>query len=513
LLHSDNDKEAAVFVNSLDELCVVDRSDRVDLLQTSPYYSRLDICLVFLDESHTRGTDLKLPGNYRAAVTLGAHLTKDRLVQACMRMRKLGQGQTVVFCIPQEIQSRITEVRPGDKEAEITVEDVLLWSISETHAETRRSMPLWTVQGERFVRQEKIWKGIKKDGVTSLSKTHAEKLLDEEAQSIDHRYRPRKMENQPARLANSADVNLIQIFQRCREFDGLSFNASTLQEEQERELSPETKAEREVPKPRTAQPAIHTLHKDVAAFALSGTVLDGSKAYMPAFESLKSTCASSELSLSRLSGKRNLMVTADFAATILQANRSHSTDMFQRPVQWVLTRSDKQSREVDFVLIISPFEANALCPRLANPLITLHLYKPRCNAGYAALDRLDLFMLPTRTTSPTLPRSLSIQLGLFAGQLYISTYADYLEICRFLGLSKKLVTSDMEQRGWKISSDGYILSDDLGRAGGSSGLEKSPVNFFKLLMSKIRRNGDGISKTDMGGLLDGRPFNKSHWKD
>jgi hypothetical protein len=32
-------------------------------------------------------------------------------------------------------------------------------------------------------------------------------------------------------------------------------------------------------------------------------------------------------------------------------------------------------------------------------------------------------------------------------------------------------------------------------------------------MSKIRRNGDGISKTDMGGLLDGQPFNKSHWRE
>jgi hypothetical protein len=192
---SGDDKEAAVFVNGSDELCVVDRKDRVDLLQTSPYYSRLDICLVFLDESHTRGTDLKLPGNYRAAVTLGARLTKDRLVQACMRMRKLGQGQTVVFCIPQEIQSSIIEVRPGNECAKITVADVLLWSIFETHEETRRSMPLWTVQGERFVRHERIWSSIKKDGVTSLSKAHAEKLLDEEAQSIDHRYRPRMTEN------------------------------------------------------------------------------------------------------------------------------------------------------------------------------------------------------------------------------------------------------------------------------------------------------------------------------
>lgn len=146
-----------MYVNSSDVLCVVDRKGRFEPLQTSPYVSRLDVCLAFLDESHTRGIDLKFPPNYRAAVTLRAHLTKDRLVQACMHMRKLGQGQTVVFCISQEIQSKIVEVRPGNDLAKITVADVLLWSISETHAETRRSMPLWTVQGERFVRQEQTW--------------------------------------------------------------------------------------------------------------------------------------------------------------------------------------------------------------------------------------------------------------------------------------------------------------------------------------------------------------------
>jgi hypothetical protein len=47
----------------------------------SPFAEQLDQCLVFLDEAHTRGTDLKLPTYYRAVVTLGTALTKDRLVQ------------------------------------------------------------------------------------------------------------------------------------------------------------------------------------------------------------------------------------------------------------------------------------------------------------------------------------------------------------------------------------------------------------------------------------------------
>jgi hypothetical protein len=73
--------KAVVYFNEHDELSVIDRRGRTELLQCSSFVNQLDLCLVFLDEAHTRGTDLKLPTNYRAAVTLGAGLTKDRLVQ------------------------------------------------------------------------------------------------------------------------------------------------------------------------------------------------------------------------------------------------------------------------------------------------------------------------------------------------------------------------------------------------------------------------------------------------
>lgn len=79
---SKNDSiQAVVFVNNDDELFVLDRRGHAEPLQTSSYASRLDECLIFLDEAHTRGIDLQLPKHYRAAVTLGANLTKDRLVQ------------------------------------------------------------------------------------------------------------------------------------------------------------------------------------------------------------------------------------------------------------------------------------------------------------------------------------------------------------------------------------------------------------------------------------------------
>lgn len=72
--------QAAVFFNDRNDLSVLSRDGITELLN-SPFAKQMDQCLVHLDEAHTRGTDLKLPTNYRAAVTLGPDLTKDRLVQ------------------------------------------------------------------------------------------------------------------------------------------------------------------------------------------------------------------------------------------------------------------------------------------------------------------------------------------------------------------------------------------------------------------------------------------------
>jgi len=73
--------QAVIFFNNRNELCVLNRDETMESLLISPFASQMDQCLVYLDEAHTRGTDLKMPENYRAIVTLGPGLTKDRLVQ------------------------------------------------------------------------------------------------------------------------------------------------------------------------------------------------------------------------------------------------------------------------------------------------------------------------------------------------------------------------------------------------------------------------------------------------
>ena len=73
--------QAAIYFNDSDELVVVSRDGNIESLVSSSFYQQLDQCLVYLDDAHTRGTDLKLPLATRAAVTLGPRVTKDRLLQ------------------------------------------------------------------------------------------------------------------------------------------------------------------------------------------------------------------------------------------------------------------------------------------------------------------------------------------------------------------------------------------------------------------------------------------------
>jgi hypothetical protein len=75
------DVSAAIFFNDSDHLTVVTPDGSIEPFISSPFNRQLEKCIVYLDEAHTRGTDLKLPQGIRAAVTLGPKLTKDRLVQ------------------------------------------------------------------------------------------------------------------------------------------------------------------------------------------------------------------------------------------------------------------------------------------------------------------------------------------------------------------------------------------------------------------------------------------------
>jgi hypothetical protein len=417
-------------------------------------------------------------------------------------MRKLGKGQSVVFCISQEIRNKIISAVGMSSEHDIGVPDVLHWAISETWMETQRSIPLWATQGQRFERQCELWIRARRAHV-HMGKNLAEEFLEPEAQSLEQRYRPLRQNAQPNPIEVTQTENINRILVRCREFTSVDFQSTQLQEEQERELAPEIEQERQVQRPPRVNPAEHSLHPDLASFISTGILNKSSPAFMPAFEALKGTTAARHLDVPRLPS--GLLVTRDFARTVQVRDKS-SSDLYQRPVQWILTKRvepDLVTRPTEHTIIISPYEANALHSMLLGAKhVSMHLYAPRQNQGFSPVDKLNLYSIPTSSRKIEIPTAVRVQLNLFAGQLYISSYEEYQEICDFLG-----VASVPTRDGLIVAPDGFIT------AGNKRPLfAQSPLKFFKLLMSQIRKDGQEINKTHVGKLLDGKLLGRADFE-
>ncbi|KAM6508481.1 hypothetical protein FALCPG4_018328 [Fusarium falciforme] len=504
----DEHTQAVIFFNDSDEIVVLDRSGKVEELQTSPFADQLDQCLVFLDEAHTRGTDLRLPANYQAAVTLGASLTKDRLVQACMRMRKLGKGQTVVFCIPREIEQKILLLlgqEPSGSHS-ITVSDVLCWAITETCQNMRREVPLWLTQGIRFCHQRSLWDEMATRSDCDGRSECAEQFKEDEAQPLDQRYHPQQAHLGISSLLDRIEPHAAAEFRKhCQEFGLTELRTSSLQEEQERELSPETEHERQVERPPPAEPEIHHLHEDVRCFVRNGVFSRSSSAFKSAFMALEHTSAAKNFDVREF--QNNVWVTRDFAMTVKGSfGPNNYADSFQRSVQWILTSKGEIAN--DHLLVISPYEAQNLLPDIETSRhVTLRLYSPWVNLGFGSLDHLNLYTIPQTRNRDTIPRGLIAQLNVFAGQLYLSSYSDYVELCGSLGLACKAADESVT-----LGPDGFIpLDSTAGRSSNKSGLSKSPVGFLKILMSTIRQECELIGRTHMGRILEGVRLREEEW--
>ncbi|PGH03629.1 hypothetical protein AJ79_07321 [Helicocarpus griseus UAMH5409] len=316
--------EAVIFFDDNDELTVLTRDGNKEALYFSPYALSMEKCLVYLDEAHTRGTDLVLPTNYRAAVTLGPNVTKDRLVQACMRMRKLGKGQSLVFYAPADIQRKIRQCNDKTQSDAIQVSDVLRWAISETWGTPENALHPLSSDSLEFPLEI------------------AKSIVEKEAQSIEERYGFYKAcRDEQVILRGVKDKTLTErmeeinaIRAKCKYFNTNSFDTSQLQEEQERELQTELEREQQVEQPLELKPAEHVVHSDAETFFSCGLLNQSSPAFVPAFDVFKRTSLAGELQ--EIPWTRDLLVTRDFIQTVAD-DAGPLLDLFMRPVNWIAT--------------------------------------------------------------------------------------------------------------------------------------------------------------------------------
>ena len=223
-----SNKSYVVFFNSKNERMVLDRNGHMQLLKLSPQKDNLASCLIYLDDAHTRGTHLDFPNGTQAIATLGKGVTRDRLAQGCMRMRKLGKEHHIEFLASSEVFVQLNAP---------TGKAVLQWAKTNTQKELEDGALLWANQQVVYKEKEQAVK-------------NQTSYIQKEIYSLEEFYQA-DFSQQPVKDIASKRYNTYpEIVSRCTELaKGTSRFAQTLDEEQEKELENELEDEREVERP------------------------------------------------------------------------------------------------------------------------------------------------------------------------------------------------------------------------------------------------------------------------
>ncbi|KAK7967332.1 uncharacterized protein PG986_001609 [Apiospora aurea] len=148
----DKKAKAAVYFRDDNRAWVTYRENRkadAPLLATS-FADKLKDCVVYLDQAHTRGTDMKFPPLAKGALTLSLGQTKDSTVQAAMRLRQLKTTQSPLFVAPPEVYLSIQDVCQKDSKQNINSADVVYWLLEQTCATNEQLRGLFFAQGQDF---------------------------------------------------------------------------------------------------------------------------------------------------------------------------------------------------------------------------------------------------------------------------------------------------------------------------------------------------------------------------
>ncbi|KAH9980607.1 hypothetical protein BJV74DRAFT_898252 [Russula compacta] len=462
------DVSAAIFFDDLDHLTVVTPDG-----MTEPK------CVVYLDDAHTRGTDLKLPRGMRAAVTLGPKVTKDRLVQGCMRMRQLGKGHSVMFFAPGEVDRRIRSLIPSETDpgCRIQVLDVLRWAMHETCEDIRHHLPYWAEQGldhhKRFAAYQNFaW-------------------LQPESRTLEEMY-----SNSPAASMNSEIRGVPSLRERIVRLGVTKLVDVRAAEEQEREVCHEVERERQIERPPRAQAARHMIYPEVRRFIDTGNLSRFSRRIYPLLLPITINMAQALDSMTEWSPSP--LATADFTTTVVGLDGSGLTD-YLRPINWILSSG---SGKDSVVLAISPYEAHELLPLIRkSKKVRLHIYTPRVTSSMRSFSDLRFYSIPADSSGErwSAPAHVRIELNLFAGQLYFDSREEYERVCVLLALS-------IAHPGAKYNDvDGFV--PPAYRTGGNSPFMKSKISMLKMLIG-LRRKGMGYHRTHLGQILNTNPLSE-----
>ncbi|TLD22632.1 hypothetical protein E2P81_ATG07825 [Venturia nashicola] len=550
-LDIDTEANAAVYFDSQNRAIVLFRQGKSEQLAATPFAEDLTDLIVYIDHSHSRGIDMKLPANARAAVTLGVSLQKDALVQGAMRCRQLSTTQSVTFFAPLEVHNSILDLNKLGTRISVDSSHVVHWLLESTCQSLESLFPLFYSMGEDYCRR------------TNAQIAHPTLLNDPEEQkaylkivrqtekkTLEDFYEPNAKSKAGSSRPNYTPAiaafmkNLNQRRKAYQDNCNAVHGSALVEVEQEREVQVEVNVQqvRNLQRPPRFPPMRYGgLNKDIIAFVETGFLRARSDAYEQAFEAMQRSKIGKKFGISKQATQSPIFTTTEFSRTVL-VQYDRPCDSYIRPVQFLLYSTLSET-----ALLVCPEEAERLihiCRRMEDPRVHLVNYVPpvtkRMLANFGNLDFHSTPPIPAGFKAPTW---LTVQLGLIAGRLYFEWH-EYQELRHFLGLtdddlidgidSTEIDDDSSSEEGLAVTEDDEVEEGDaelseptkkVERSSGkrivsdgsrsSTGKEKiykftAKPRAFLLEWTAMRRKQQDIAHSPVGFVAHGKALEETH---
>lgn len=184
--------DAAVCFDTQNIIQSIDRNGVIIELNCSVYRDNLERCLVYLDDVHTRGTDLKCPPIARACVTLSGDITRDKTIQACMRMRQLQSKQSVEFWASYEAHAKIRKVCDLRATERIQIDHVVEFIEENSVNFVKNNIGYWALAAHNYAKKQAAHERFGKSNVKADIKKMSNHCLDNECSTLNELYAHKK---------------------------------------------------------------------------------------------------------------------------------------------------------------------------------------------------------------------------------------------------------------------------------------------------------------------------------
>lgn len=516
---SETSFDASVYFDSRDILQTIDRNGVITEYDGSVYRDNLSRCLVYLDDCHTRGTDLRFPMNWKAAVTLSGDIPCDKTVQSCMRMRQLGKNHSVCFYASYEADVFIRRICELSAEDKITNENIIQFICNNSQQFEKANMVHWTAAALNYAQKsighilfdtdptaenamQNLYDVCVDEEYVTLEKTYGDKdesLLAVIAYAKFNRlcadYRSNKQIKSFVRDMQDRVEEKLEVHAK-----GVMQFSHALDEEQEKELEQELEEQRFLQRPPAVEAATHKIDKRLGDLILNGVtdnIIDILKSQRSIF-SIAMSLMHTQLFRTYKKNNQNawpkhLFVTKDFK-TVIESS-SQAMDEFLRPIFWIVRI--KNARGNDILLLMSTYECNMLLPVIRKSKnAVLFMYRPRLSKSHDSLLHDPKLQITAMDVVDEISVHDEIAIGMYAGIMYFQSEDEQNAYCGFLGLIPRPRSQELEIAFNKgtIQAKGFVpsgnrhYSEAISSCVGQCMFEENPVDLAIKLIEAHHQN-------------------------